>query len=217
MRSYSLVARSGILVFSQCLAIWAYAAPTPPTSGLKADQIHVAQSRKTETYIRDGLVVGGDRAITDVAVTGIRRAANPGGFDRIVIDLQGSRDGEPAAVTRPPYYQVALNGLENRISVTVWGNPRLNFDAKKVQEAFKKSALVEQVQLFPRLEDDTWTFSLKLKPKSPVEVFELSNPLRVILDIRGSGNVKIAKNVRKKSKPAPKAKMAISEDTVSEE
>jgi hypothetical protein len=38
--------------------------------------------------------------------------------------------------------------------------------------------------LLPRLNDDSWTFVIGLKPRQSVEVFELSKPARIILDIR---------------------------------
>jgi hypothetical protein len=38
--------------------------------------------------------------------------------------------------------------------------------------------------LLPRLEDQTWTLAFELKSKSPVEVFELTKPVRIILDIK---------------------------------
>lgn len=150
---------------------------------IQSDKVHVADGKKTQVYIKDGLFVGGDRAIDDVIVKDIRRAANPG-YDRIVIDLEGNRQGEPSAVERPPYYQVAVSPEEKRLVFTVWGSPKLQFDSKKVVAAFKKSTVIEKVELFPRLEDDSWTFSMNLRAGTPVEVFELSNPIRIIVDVK---------------------------------
>ncbi|MGE0616680.1 MAG: hypothetical protein AB7P04_13680, partial [Bacteriovoracia bacterium] len=44
---------------------------------LKMDRVHLAEANKTNTYIKDGTIVGGDRAIDDVIVLDIRHAANP--------------------------------------------------------------------------------------------------------------------------------------------
>lgn len=150
---------------------------------LVPDHVHLADGKKTGTYIRDGLVTGGDQAVNEVVVKDIRRAVNPG-FERIVVDLSGTKNGEPVAIERPPYFQVSVNPDENRIEVSVWGKPRLNFNSKKVSDSFHKSTVVKGVSLLPPLDPDVWTFVAELKGAHPVEVFELSNPVRIIMDIK---------------------------------
>jgi hypothetical protein len=155
----------------------------PAYAELRPESIHVAQPKKVGAYVRDGVITGGDSVIDGVIVKDIRRAPNAG-FERIVIDLEGSREGEPVAIQRPPYYQVAVNPDEKRLVFTVWGKPKLDFDAKRVMNAFKKSRVVQNIQLLPSLENDSWSFVAELKGENPVEVFELSNPVRIILDVR---------------------------------
>lgn len=168
------------------VGIWAgFLAASASASGahLKPETIHVAEARKSQAYVKDGLIVGGDRAINDVVVKDIRRGAGAG-FDRWVIDLEGNRSGEPAAIQRPPYYQVAVTPDERRLVFTIWGSPKLGFNSKKIVAAMKKSPMVDAVELFPRVEDETWTFAINLKAGHPVEVFELSNPVRIIVDVK---------------------------------
>jgi len=152
-------------------------------AALDPQSVHVAESKKTEAYVRDGLFTGGDRAIDDVTVKDIRRAANPG-FERIVIDLEGNQNGEPAAIPRPPYFHVAVTPDEKRLVFTLWGKPKVAFDSKKVLAAFKKSPIIESVEFLPKVEDDSWTFVMSLKADRPVEVFELRDPVRIIVDVR---------------------------------
>src|SRR4051794_39293047 len=151
---------------------------------LKPDKVFVAEGKKSKFYIKDGLITGGARSATDAVVKDIRRATNPEGFERIVIDLEGSQGGEPLAISRPPYYQLAVTPDERRLVFSVWGNPKLGFDTQRVLAEFKKSKVVSKIALFPRVEENLWTFSLELKAGSPVEVFELSEPVRIIVDIR---------------------------------
>ena len=170
------------------LVLMGYAATIQSASaaiaaGPRPDQIFVTEAKKTRHYIKEGLFTGGDRAITGVSVRDIRRAPNSE-YERVVVDLEGNHGGEAVAIPRPPYFQVAMSQAEQRVLVTVWGNPRLNFDPKKVQSAFRKSAGVKQLQLLPRLEENSWTFALDLQPGRTVEVFELTSPVRIILDIR---------------------------------
>jgi hypothetical protein len=154
------------------------------SASLEPSRFFQADGKKTENYISDGLVVGGDPAIQSVRVTEIRRAANPK-FERIVIDLDASRqDGEATALARPPYYQVSVNPEEKRLVYTIWGKPQLDFKAPAVVAALKKSNVIESVEILPAVHADQWTFVLNLKAGSPVEVFDLVQPARIITDIR---------------------------------
>ncbi len=157
--------------------------PSSASAALSREKVFAADSKKTKFYLKDGLVTGGDRAITETTVRDIRRASNAG-FERIVIDLEGTRNGEAAALKRAPYFQVAVSPEEKRLVVTLWGNPKLAFQAQKVVTAFKKSKVVERVELLPRVEDDIWTFVVALRDPTPVEVFELTDPARIILDVK---------------------------------
>src|SRR5262249_42795512 len=132
----------------------------------------------------------------------IRRAPNTG-FERWVIDLEGNRSGEPVAIQRPPYFQVAVTPDEKRLVFTIWGKPRLEFDSKKVVTALHRSPLVQDIELFPRIEDERWTFSVDLKAGRPVEVFELSNPVRIIVDIKTASQSAAPDTARKKKRKTP--------------
>jgi hypothetical protein len=104
----------------------------------------------------------------------------------VVIDLDGTQMGEAAAIPRPPFYQVAVTPDEKRLVVTVWGKPKLAFDAQKLVAAFKRSANFSSVTLLPKVEENSWTFVMNFKTDRPVEVFELTNPVRVIVDVQNT-------------------------------
>jgi hypothetical protein len=152
-------------------------------AGLDPDTLKTADGKKTQAYLKDGLFVGGDRAITPCTVKDIRRAANAD-FERIVIDLEGNLNGAPAAIQRPPFFQAAVTPDEKRVVVSIWGNPELKLDTARIVRDFKKSAVISKVELFPKVEADVWTFALNLKTEAAVEVFELTQPTRIILDVR---------------------------------
>src|SRR3954465_10787914 len=101
------------------LALWLLTAVTAAYAELRPEKVYVAENRKTQTYIKDGLIVGGDQAVQDVIVKDIRRAKNPM-FERIVIDFEGNQAGEPAAIQRPPFYQASVNPDEKRLVFTVF-------------------------------------------------------------------------------------------------
>lgn len=150
---------------------------------IRPEKVFVADDKKTKSYVQDGLIIGGDRAIEDVIIQGIRRSDNPD-FERIVIDLEGTRNGSASAIPRPPYYQVAISPDEKKLIISIWGHPQLRFDSKKLLQAFHKSSTVRNIVLMPRLEDDSWTFVIELKNKTAIELFELSGNARMILDIQ---------------------------------
>lgn len=158
---------------------------------LKPEKIHIAEAKKTGFYIQDGLFTGGDKTIQDSVVRDIRRGPNKG-FERVVIELSGNAGGENQTLQRPPYYQVAVSPEESRLAFTIWGNPKVDFDTKQMVAKFKSSAVIQNVSLYPKLEKENWTFVFEMKPGHSVEVFELSNPARIIVDIKTS---KTPKNI----------------------
>jgi len=147
-------------------------------SGLNPDKVFSVGHKKAKNYIRDGLFVGGDATVDDVTVKDIRFAKNLE-YERIVLDL-------PVAATQAPYFQVDVSPEMSRIVVTVFGKIKQGFDPKLVARAFGKSAFVQSIELLPQLEKDRWTFALHLKEKKrpQVEVFDLNQPVRAILDLK---------------------------------
>jgi hypothetical protein len=150
---------------------------------LRPEKVYLADLKKTKNYVKDGLITGGDQAINEFVIKDIRRAPNTG-FERIVIDLEGNRNGDSVAIARPPYFQVAVTPDEKRLVFTLFGRPSLDIDAKRVLSSFKKSAVIEKLNLFPLLDETSWTFAFELKGGHPVEIFELSKPTRIIVDIQ---------------------------------
>lgn len=159
-------------------------------SGLKPDKVHVADHRKTDTWIREGLVTGGDGSIHDISVRTLRHGLLGGakgkGVERVVVELSGPRKG---ILERAPYFHVAVTPELQQLSFTLWGSPKLQLDnpriltsgfvskSKIMQNGFKVSAPIEK---------DRWTLAMPLQKSAPVavEVFELSNPLRIVIDIK---------------------------------
>lgn len=86
------------------LALAVLPSPENTLAEIRPESVHVADSKKTKAYVKDGLIIGGDRQIDGVIVQDIRRATNPG-YDRIVIDLKSSQKGEPTEIQRPPTFK----------------------------------------------------------------------------------------------------------------
>lgn len=152
-------------------------------AGVDPNRIFFAEGSQKKTFIRDGVVVGGDSAVDHVVIQDLR-FANNGGAERLVMDLEGNADGRPLGIERPPYYQIEFTADMRRIVCTVFGKPTLAFDAAKFLAALKKSALISKVELLPVVEKDRWNFVLELKSKVQLEVFELKKPVRIVMDLK---------------------------------
>lgn len=145
---------------------------------VSADKIHVVDSRKTQIYMKDGVFTGGNRDTEAAVIRDIRRANNAG-YERIVLDIDSAKI---------PYYQVAVDPGQKRITLTVFGDPTLSFHAPEVVKAFQKSSTVSRVDLYPKVDGTTFNMVLQLKGASPIEVFELSSPNRIIFDVKTAMN-----------------------------
>jgi len=152
--------------------------------GPEPKNIHISDIRKTNVYIKEGLFLGGDQLMNQASVTGLRYSSHKKD-ERIVIDLSGTHKGELSAIARPPYYQVQVDPLLKRAVLTLYGNPiSLQFNEKNFLSQLKKSSFFQSAEVFPLLEKDRWTVVFHLKKNSPVEVFELKNPTRIVIDFK---------------------------------
>jgi hypothetical protein len=151
---------------------------------IQTEKIYTVSTHKTGSFIHDGLLVGGDQnRAPSVVVKDVRRSTHPG-FERIVLDLDEGRPTATRSLDRLPYFQVAAQLNEKRVVITLWGDPKLGFDSQKVKAAFAKSAVVQEIDLMPRVEEENWTFALNLKKAQGIEVFELAHPARLIIDLK---------------------------------
>jgi hypothetical protein len=169
-------------VFAFVLACWSLPAGVAQ-GALDPERVHRAEGRKTEVYIREGIFAGGDRSVESVTVTGLRRGNN-GRFERVVIDLGASRAGDPVALARAPFFQAGVRAKPRRVSLTLWGSPTLAFDTRRVQREFRQSRVIRRLELLPNLDGESWTFAMDLREDAAVEAFHLSDPARIIVDIR---------------------------------
>lgn len=146
--------------------------------GVNPDKVHSVDLKKSQSYIRDGLFVGGDAQTSDVNLKDIRFAKNKE-YERLVMDFAGGAG-------RSPFFQIDVSPEMSRIVVTVFGKVKLGFEPNIVAKAFAKSAFIAKVELLPQIEIDRWTYALTLKDgKRPqVEVFELAAPSRAIIDLK---------------------------------
>lgn len=162
---------AGVVFFAQT-GLWAM--PTPV-------ERHVVSGSKSGHYFSEGLFAGGDKTVTSAKLRDIRRGPNPKlGFERVVLDLDSD-----AQAGMLPHFEVNAVPAEGKILVSIWADVNYDFDGAKVQKAFAKSTRILRVNPLPRVEDGLTIIEFFTKPqkKVKVEVFKLSNPGRIILDL----------------------------------
>ncbi|MEW6057659.1 MAG: hypothetical protein AB1540_13695 [Bdellovibrionota bacterium] len=177
-----------LLWFLGCLAILGSGTVQNQYShaAIQLGKPHPAAGNKTGNYISEGFFRGGDRSVTSVKLKNIRRAKSgkaADAYERIVLDLTPNADNKAMV----PYFQVQHAPQENRFVVSIWADVAYDFDRTTVRRAFAKSTHVKKLNIVPRVEDglsvvEFVTHASKgRKPK--VEVFQLNQPPRIIVDI----------------------------------
>ncbi len=139
---------------------------------------------KKGVYLTEGAFSGGDRTVQDYRISNVRIGANPEGFDRVVIDVVGNLQGEKSIIARPPLFHVENTGKSKRTVITLFGKPKMEFSTSSAFAQAKKTASIQGIEFLPLIEDDRWTFSLLTKENTKVEAFELTQPARIIIDIK---------------------------------
>jgi len=131
---------------------------------------------KKNLYVSEGSISGGDRTQSDFKVVSVRIAANPAGYDRLVIDLANAK--------RPPFFMVQNDPTTHRIVVTLYGKAKLDFSSQTSIQSAKKTKSIKNLEFIPLVEADRWMFSVQVQGSVKSEVFELSDPARIIIDLK---------------------------------
>ena len=139
---------------------------------------------KKDFYLTEGAFTGGDRLSSNFTISNVRIANNPAGYDRVVIDLSGTHHGEKAAMDRPPFYLVEMDQTNKRVLVTLYGKPKLEFSTTQAIQSAKKSKNIEMVEFAPIVNPDRWSWSIHTRQQAKAEVFELTEPARIIIDLK---------------------------------
>jgi len=139
---------------------------------------------KKDYYITEGAFTGGDRTSSDFTVSNVRVASNPAGYDRVVIDLSGNSMGEKSTLARPPFYLVEVDPSDKRVLVTLYGLPKLNFSTMSSNQSAKKTKIVSDFEFTPLANKDRWSWAIHTHQVAKAEVFELTSPARIIIDLK---------------------------------
>ncbi len=153
-----------------------------------------AEPKKTQVYVREGVIEGGEGGAIGGYVSNIRRSKNPG-YERVVLDVDGATI---------PAFHAALEPDQKRIVFTLNGKTKPSFSPENIKKAFTKSALVRSIDLYPKIDEESWSFTLRMKDGYPIEIFYLTSPNRIVIDIKdvvmpGSTAAHSVKKIREES------------------
>lgn len=132
---------------------------------------------KKNAYLSEGSFSGGDGANTDFHISQIRLATNPAGYDRVVIEVKPESG-------RPPFYLVENDPSNKRVQITLYGQPKLDFSSQTAIQQAKKTKQITKLEFVPLLGSDRFTMVIKTQAAVKIEVFELSQPSRIIIDLK---------------------------------
>jgi len=143
-----------------------------------------ALSIKKGIYLAPGAFSGGDRSVDDFHVSNIRIGTHPEGYDRIVIDIDGNDKGNPSVLAHAPLFHIENQTIEKRVIVTLYGKPKLRFSMQQASLSAKKTKFIHGLEFYPALENDQWMWAMNTNEPVKVEAFELSQPARIIIDLK---------------------------------
>lgn len=150
------------------------------------EQFHLAEPKKTDFYVREGVFNGGDRATAPFSVESLRFAAGQE-HERLVFDVKPIMGLGIHELQQAPYFEVAVDSRKKQILVTLFGTSDIELNAEKLAKAFRKSRFIRSVEALPKVEDDRRSFFVQLNAARPIEVFELTKPARIVIDIKTRG------------------------------
>ncbi len=139
---------------------------------------------KRNAYLSEATFSGGDRKHSDFRVDQVRVAPNPAGYDRLVIELSGNTGGLKTPLDLPPYFMVENDPNNKRVQVTVFGKAKLDFSSQSAIQQARKAKHIARLDFIPLVDQDRWTWTIKTQVPVKAEVFELSEPARIIIDVK---------------------------------
>lgn len=175
---------------SPCLLALCLLAPT----AFAASIYKKALDKKTDQYLTEGVVVGGQSG-SGFTLLNIRRSFSKGvNTERFVFDM-GDRDGKPL-INRLNFYHVNIEGKIPRLVIDLAQVQRSALDANAIQKIFARSMLVKKAEINFDPLDQTTSLVLDLKKPSQAEVFEMPSPdkpSRIVIDVKPLAVTKIKK------------------------
>ena len=160
------------------------ALPQPTYAQFDPAGFKQALKLKKNIYFSDSTISGGDGSVSDFRVSQIRLAANKDGYDRIVLELQGNDSGSKSALTIPPFYMVENDSNNKRVLITLFGKVKQEFSRQIASQQARRTKFISHLEFLPLVDTDRWSWLVYTQVPVKAEVFELTSPSRIIIDLK---------------------------------
>ena len=132
------------------------------------EKIRKISGRKKSIFVDKGIFHNGGERHSKGVLVGIRQFySETKGEERLVLDFKGKN---------PPKIYSYFEGKKLHIDV-------FNGMIQKGAAPFGNSKFIQAVNLFP-IEQDLISFEVNMKQKTGIDMFYLSSPARIVVDIR---------------------------------
>jgi hypothetical protein len=152
------------------------------------ERVLTALTSSSEQFISNGVFQGGDRTVLESAIQNIQRQTVKGSHaERFVVQLQqlGQLEkGKAPLLQACPYYQVAIDPDNRRLSLSIWPQVADQLQIADLERQFVKSELIQKILLVPRLENEIWSLVFELKKTIEIQVYEQPSAQKIIIEAR---------------------------------
>jgi hypothetical protein len=146
---------------------------------------HRALDKKINSYVKEGLVVGG-QAGTAYSLLRVRRDLSEKlGMERIILDL-GDAEGRPLRGI-VSYFQASVEKSPPRLVLDLAQLSRSGVNESTLRKIFSTSPYVRRVELTADPEDHSASLTFAFKQPMAVEVFSMpsrTKASRIVIDIK---------------------------------
>lgn len=159
------------MAFSKLILILIFLLNNVPafSQSIFEERIRKIPAHKRSVYFEDGIFHNGATGTASILNSIRQNYAKRLGYERIVFDF--SKEGVPKIYLN-------LNKKESKIYLDFFKT-----QMGKNLGSFGNSELVKSINVFP-FKDDALSMEIELKKKATIDVFTLSNPSRLVIDVK---------------------------------
>ena len=144
-----------------------------------------ALDTKTDQYITQGVVIGGNSGAGFTLLNVRRESSSKLALERVILDI-GDRDGKPL-LNKLGYFHVSVEQNPSRVVIDLSQVNRSAVSEAGISRIFSKSPFVKTVEMMMEPEDNSAKLVLNTKVPVAAEIFKLpsaSKASRIVIDIK---------------------------------
>jgi len=137
---------------------------------------------KKNAYLSDGVFTGGKTAGQGASILAVKRGFSAKAeLERMIVTI-GDKEARPLR-GEPTYFQASMDAAQRRMVLDISQLKLSKVSEAQIQRLFKSSPYVSGIDLTLDPEDRAATMVVHLKRPMRLEVFKMSKPARIVLDL----------------------------------